>query len=88
MWQVVVGVLGCPNLPAGQINDEDGAGNSAAKAGTDGVGVIFAAQKGVGAFAGPLTGAQPSEAASHSPPEHKPDCIPLCGSCCSLASLN
>ena len=55
--QVVVGVLGCPNLPAGQIEDADGAGNSAAKAGTDGVGVIFAARKGAGAFAGPLAGA-------------------------------
>lgn len=57
--QVVVGVLGCPNLPAGQIEDADGAGNSAAKAGTDGVGVIFAARKGAGAFAGPLAGAAP-----------------------------
>ncbi|EIE20057.1 3',5'-bisphosphate nucleotidase [Coccomyxa subellipsoidea C-169] len=54
--QVVVGVLGCPNLPGGQIQDEDGAGNSAAKAGTDGVGVIFAAQKGAGSYAGPLAG--------------------------------
>ncbi len=52
-----MGVLGCPNLPGGQIQDEDGAGNSAAKAGTDGVGVIFAAQKGAGSYAGPLAGA-------------------------------
>jgi hypothetical protein len=49
-------VLGCPNLPQSHISDEDGAGNSAEKAGTDGVGVIFAAQKGVGAFAGMLAG--------------------------------
>lgn len=50
-------MLGCPNLPQSQIQDEDGACNSAAKAGTDGVGVIFAAQRGAGAFAGPLAGA-------------------------------
>ncbi len=56
MWQVVVGVLGCPNLPTAQLRDEDGTGNSAEKAGSDGVGVIFAAQKGCGAFAGPLAG--------------------------------
>lgn len=54
--QVVIGVLGCPNLPQSQIRDEDGSGNSAEKAGTDGVGVIFAAQRGAGAFEGPLAG--------------------------------
>ena len=53
-----MGVLGCPNLPTSQLRDEDGTGNSAGKAGTDGVGVIFSAQKGVGAFAGPLAGRQ------------------------------
>ncbi|BDA45281.1 SAL1 phosphatase [Coccomyxa sp. Obi] len=59
--QVVVGVLGCPNLPTSQLRDKDGTGNSAEKAGTDGVGVIFAAQKGGGAFAGPLAGDEPPE---------------------------
>ncbi|CAK0782351.1 hypothetical protein CVIRNUC_005644 [Coccomyxa viridis] len=53
--KVVVGVLGCPNLPQKRIEDEDGVGESASKAGTDGVGVIFAAEKGQGAFAGPLS---------------------------------
>ncbi|CAL8471122.1 g10664 [Coccomyxa elongata] len=59
--QVVVGVLGCPNLPTAQLRDEDGTGNSAEKAGSDGIGVIFAAQKGCGAFAGPLAGDVPPE---------------------------
>ena len=54
--QVVVGVLGCPNLPQKRIEDEDGVAESASKAGTDGVGVIFAAETGQGAFAGPLSG--------------------------------
>ena len=57
MWQVVVGVLGCPNLPQKRIEDEDGVGESASKAGTDGVGAIFAAERDQGAFAGPLSGA-------------------------------
>jgi len=51
-----VGVLGCPNLPQKRIEDEDGVAESASKAGTDGVGVIFAAETEQGAFAGPLSG--------------------------------
>ena len=54
--QVVVGVLGCPNLPQKRIEDADGVAESASKAGTDGVGVIFAAERDQGAFAGPLSG--------------------------------
>jgi 3'(2'), 5'-bisphosphate nucleotidase/inositol polyphosphate 1-phosphatase len=57
--QVVVGVLGCPNLPQKRMEDADGADESASMAGTDGVGVIFAAERGQGAFAGPLSGALP-----------------------------
>ena len=49
-------MLGCPNLPQKRIEDEDGVGESASKAGTGGVGVIFAAERGQGAFAGPLSG--------------------------------
>ena len=64
-WQVVVGVLGCPNLPQKRIEDEDGAGESASKAGTDGVGVIFAAERGQGAFAGPLSGVLNQAAVFH-----------------------
>ena len=56
-WQVVVGVLGCPNLPQARISDNDGSSNSAGKAGSAGVGVIFTAERGHGAFAGPLAGA-------------------------------
>ena len=51
-----MGVLGCPNLPQARISDSDGTGNSAERAGTQGVGVIFAARKGGGAYAGPLEG--------------------------------
>ena len=58
--QVVVGVLGCPNLPQKPIEDADGAAESASKAGTDGVGVIFAAERDQGAFAGPLSGFAPT----------------------------
>ncbi|CAL5228744.1 g11929 [Coccomyxa viridis] len=54
--KVVVGVLGCPNLPQKRIEDADGVAESASKAGTDGVGVIFAAERNQGAFAGPLSG--------------------------------
>ena len=56
LLQVVVGVLGCPNLPQKRIEDADGGAESASKAGTDGVGVIFAAERDQGAFAGPLSG--------------------------------
>lgn len=52
-------MLGCPNLPQKRIEDADGADESASKAGTEGVGVIFAAERGQGAFAGPLSGALP-----------------------------
>ena len=54
-----MGVLGCPNLPQKRIEDADGADESASKAGTDGIGVIFAAERGQGALAGPLSGALP-----------------------------
>ena len=52
-------MLGCPNLPQKRIDDADGADESASKAGTDGIGVIFAAERGQGALAGPLFGALP-----------------------------
>lgn len=54
--QVVVGVLGCPNLPLAPITDADGAAGAAARAGEAGVGVLFSAMRGCGAFAGALQG--------------------------------
>lgn len=51
-----MGVLGCPNLPQKRIEHADGAAESASKTATDGVGVIFTAERGQGAFAGPLSG--------------------------------
>ena len=52
--QVVVGVLGCPNLPLEPITDADGAAGAAERVGTAGVGALFHATRGGGAFVGPL----------------------------------
>ena len=54
--QVVLGVLGCPNLPQQSIQEEDGAAGVAEKVGTEGIGCLFTAVKGQGAFVGPLYG--------------------------------
>ncbi|KAK9811515.1 hypothetical protein WJX72_005139 [[Myrmecia] bisecta] len=54
--QVVLGVLGCPNLPQQPITEADGLEGAAAKVGSEGIGCLFAAQRGQGAFVGPLTG--------------------------------
>ncbi len=54
--QVVVGVLGCPNLPLEPITDADGAAGAAERAGEAGVGVLFSAMRGCGAFVAPLQG--------------------------------
>lgn len=56
MLQVVLGVLGCPNLPKQSIQEEDGAAGVAERVGTEGIGCIFTAVKGQGAFVGPLNG--------------------------------
>ena len=54
--QVVLGVLGCPNLPQQPIQEEDGAAGVAEKVGTEGIGCLFTAIKGQGAFVKPLYG--------------------------------
>ncbi len=54
--QVVLGVLGCPNLPQQPIQEEDGAAGVAERVGTEGIGCLFTAIKGQGAFVGPLNG--------------------------------
>ena len=54
--QVVLGVLGCPNLPQQPIQEEDGAAGIAEKVGTEGIGCLFTAVKGQGAFVGPIHG--------------------------------
>ena len=54
--QVVLGVLGCPNLPQQPIQEEDGAAGVAEKVGTKGIGCLFTAVKGQGAFVKPLNG--------------------------------
>ena len=58
MGQAVLGVLGCPNLPHARLRDED-VGAGAAELGdgqVGGVGTLFTATRGAGAFAGPLAG--------------------------------
>lgn len=54
--QVVLGVLGCPNMPTTPLVDADGGGGAASHVGTDGVGVLFTAQQGCGAAVAPLSG--------------------------------
>ena len=56
LLQVVLGVLGCPNLPQQPIQEQDGAAGIAEKVGSEGIGCLFTAVKGQGAFVQPLTG--------------------------------
>lgn len=58
----VLGVLGCPNLPRERIAPGDCAEGQAGRAAAgDDVGVIFAAARGAGAYAGPIYGGMPTE---------------------------
>ena len=54
IWQVVLGVLGCPNLPQEPISEEDAGAKAAGHAADSDVGVIFAARRGGGCAVGPL----------------------------------
>lgn len=54
--QVVAGVLGCPNLPQAPITEEDGLEGAASRSGESGIGCIFAASRGYGAYVGPIAG--------------------------------
>lgn len=54
--QVVLGVLGCPNLPVEPLTPEQGEAGAAEHAGEPGYGCMFAAQLHEGAFVGPLQG--------------------------------
>ena len=49
-----MGVLGCPNLPQAELKDTDGESGAAQRGQEAGVGCIFAAEVGHGAFVGPL----------------------------------
>ncbi|KAK9803731.1 hypothetical protein WJX73_008586 [Symbiochloris irregularis] len=57
--QVVLGVLGCPNLPVEPITPEQGEAGAAEHAGEPGYGCMFAAQLHEGSFVGPLQGDAP-----------------------------
>ena len=52
----MVGVLGCPNLPQVALVDADGQAGASSRSSEESVGCLFAAQKGQGAFVGPLRG--------------------------------
>ena len=51
-----MGVLGCPNLPQEALVDADGESGASSRSSEVSVGCLFAAQKGHGAFVGPLRG--------------------------------
>lgn len=60
--EVVLGVLGCPNLPQYAISEEDcDEGQAGRSFSDDAVGSMFAAAKGQGAYGGPVFGGIPSE---------------------------
>eukprot|EP00976_Prorocentrum_cordatum_P077080 1182546-Prorocentrum_minimum.AAC.8 len=59
--QVVVGVLGCPNMPAALMTAEDGTAAASKVIGAKGIGMCFIAQKGGGAFKGLLADGVPTE---------------------------
>ncbi|KAL4429370.1 hypothetical protein ABPG77_005144 [Micractinium sp. CCAP 211/92] len=60
--EVVLGVLGCPNLPQYAITEEDcDEGQAGRSFSDDAVGSMFAAAKGQGAYTGPVFGGVPSE---------------------------
>ena len=73
--QVVLGVLGCPNLPHARLTADDGGAEAARRVGESGIGVLFTAQQGCGAAVGPLTGA--SIHAGHSWVTTR-DALPVC----------
>ena len=51
---VVLGVLGCPNLPSSKMSAAAAGPSKMAGVARNGVGVVFAAVRGHGAFEGPL----------------------------------
>ncbi len=53
---VELGLLGCPNLPQGQVEDEAGGAGAMSLAGTSGVGALFVAHRGQGAYVTDLWG--------------------------------
>ncbi|EFN54129.1 hypothetical protein CHLNCDRAFT_31694 [Chlorella variabilis] len=60
--EVVLGVLGCPNLPQYAITADDCDEGQAARSFSDeAVGTMFAASKGQGAYAGPVFGGMPRQ---------------------------
>ncbi|GLI69961.1 hypothetical protein VaNZ11_014706 [Volvox africanus] len=52
--EVVLGVLGCPNLPQGPVGEQDGQEGAAQRAGGSDVGCLFSAHRNHGAYAAPL----------------------------------
>eukprot|EP00200_Dunaliella_tertiolecta_P000683 CAMPEP_0202359124 /NCGR_PEP_ID=MMETSP1126-20121109/12530_1 /ASSEMBLY_ACC=CAM_ASM_000457 /TAXON_ID=3047 /ORGANISM="Dunaliella tertiolecta, Strain CCMP1320" /LENGTH=431 /DNA_ID=CAMNT_0048952449 /DNA_START=103 /DNA_END=1399 /DNA_ORIENTATION=- len=56
--QVELGVLGCPNLPQGEVKDEDGGAGPPSRGNQEGIGCLFLAHKGAGAYKAALYGAR------------------------------
>lgn len=54
--EVVLGVLGCPNLPQATVGDDDGGAGAAERSSAEGVGCLFLAHRGAGAYVAPLSG--------------------------------
>ncbi|WIA11614.1 hypothetical protein OEZ85_011718 [Tetradesmus obliquus] len=57
---VVLGVLGCPNLPQGAVGDDDGGAAAAGKSSSADVGCLFLAHRGAGAYVAPLSSSSSS----------------------------
>ncbi|KAF6257560.1 hypothetical protein COO60DRAFT_1622225 [Scenedesmus sp. NREL 46B-D3] len=64
--EVVLGVLGCPNLPQGAVDDDDGGAGAAHKSNSADVGCLFLAHQGAGAYVAPLSTASDSSSAADS----------------------
>ncbi|KAG2495621.1 hypothetical protein HYH03_006221 [Edaphochlamys debaryana] len=62
--EVVLGVLGCPNLPQGDVEDDAGGAGAASRSGDEDVGALFWAHRGAGAYAEPLCPQQGDPAGS------------------------
>jgi len=85
--QVVLGVLGCPNLPQQPIQEEDGAAGVAERVGTEGIGCLFTAITGQGAFVGPLNGKSAKYQGHTDVNRSMVTAATLCCACSSSASL-
>eukprot|EP00879_Flechtneria_rotunda_P017178 GHRR01017991.1.p1 GENE.GHRR01017991.1~~GHRR01017991.1.p1 ORF type:complete len:409 (+),score=126.91 GHRR01017991.1:145-1371(+) len=64
--EVVLGVLGCPNLPQGAVQDDDGGAAAADRSNSTDVGCLFLAHRSHGAYVAPLDRQSDSNSTSSS----------------------